>query len=135
MMEQAIGFAQNEHLALVEEIKRTIPIGNLAYCLLAGLNTKMFDLKRKYEHLEKLVKHDGIIWHGNLCLRKEPLVQFVQRHPGYQDWSSRKIVQELKRIDALVLQESGAATVHLSKDSPRVYRIRLDVLQQNAQRY
>lgn len=119
-------------MALVEKIKSTIPVGNLAYCIHQGYCNEEFNLCKK---TEKLSKHDGILWKDDLCLRLNALVQFVRRQPGYQDWSSKRIVQELKDIGVLVMQEESAATVHITKGTPRVYRIRLKALENAAERY
>ena len=131
-MRRAIQYAQEEHMALVKKIKSTIPVGNLAYCIHQGYCNEEFNLCKK---TEKLSKHDGILWKDDLCLRLNALVQFVRRQPGYQDWSSKRIVQELKDIGVLVMQEESAATVHITKGTPRVYRIRLKALENAAERY
>lgn len=131
-MKKAIAAAQEEHLEMIAAIKDTIPIGNLAFCILQGYQEDVFDLTDK---IKKLNKHSGIIWKGDLCLRREALIQFVRMQAGYHDWTSNQITRALKDINALVLQEEDSATVHLTKDSPRVYRIRLNVLKENAIQY
>ena len=131
-MDSALSDAIQEQQGMIERLKDQIPVGNIAFCIFEGYKHNAFNLTSK---MKKLSKHDGIIWKGDLCLRKEPLVSFVRQQPGYQSWSSNKIVRTLKDWNALVLQEDSAATVHLTKDSPRVYRIRLDVLEDAAQQY
>lgn len=134
MMNKALKEARKNHQAMIEQIKDTIPVGNLSYCILEGYRNDTFDLTKK---LERLKKHDGIIWKGDICLRPEVLIQFVRQQPGYHDWSPNRITRALKDINALVLQEENAATVRLSKekDVPRVYRIRKEVLKETAQKY
>ena len=84
---------------------------------------------------KKLYKHDGIVWNDDLCLRRDALISFVHQQSGYQDWSANKITRALKDLNALVLQEDGVSTVHLTADSPRVYRIRVSVLKDTAEEY
>ena len=54
---------------------------------------------------------------------------------GYACYNIFKIIQDLKDIGALVLQEEGTAQVRLKKGTPRVYRIRLDVLEDGAKEF
>lgn len=131
-MEDAVAEAQQYHLDMIEKIKEHFPIGNLSFCILEGYRNAAFDLTRK---IEKLEKHGGILWKGDLCLRRDELIQFIRQQPGYHDWTSNQITRSLKDICALVLQEDEASTVRLTKDSPRVYRIRLNVLKDTAQKY
>lgn len=131
-MDAALSMALDKHKALTKELKDKIPKGNIAACILCGYEQKAFNLAKKPE---KLVKHDGIIWEDDLCLRPEALIRFVRLQPGYHNWSRNHITQSLKDIGALVIQEENAATVHLDKDLPRVYRIRLDVLKDEAKYY
>ena len=84
---------------------------------------------------KKLAKYSGIIWQKDLCLKPDALVQYVRTQPGFHNWTRNRIIQELKDIGALVLQEENASTVHIDKDLPRVYRIRLDVLKDMAEYY
>ena len=120
---------QNE---ILDQLDRQRKKGNIAALLLEGLNQGVFDLCRK---VEKLERHEGMIWHGDLCLRREPLERFVRLQDGYGDYTISKIVRELKDIGALVLQEEGTAQVRLKKDTPRVYRIRLAVLEDAAKEF
>lgn len=115
--------------------KRSFSIGwiaseksNIASLLLRGYDLDTFDLCKK---VEKLDRHEGMIWRGGLCLRRDVLERFVRMHDGYACYTIRKIAQELKDIGALVLQEESAAQVHLKKATTRAYRIRLDVLEKN----
>ena len=117
---------------LLNQLERQRKKGNIAALLLAGYESDAFDLCKK---VEKLDRHEGIIWHGDLCLRREPLERFIRLQDGYACYTISKIVQELKDIGALVLQEEGTAQVRLKKGTPRVYRIRLDVLEDGAKEY
>lgn len=103
--------------------------GNLPYLIVEGFYNDGFDLAKKPD---KLPKHEGVIWKDDLCLRPEALERFVRMQDGYQNYTLSKISQELKDIGALVLQEAGTAQVKLRKDLPRVYRLRLDVLESEA---
>lgn len=117
---------------LLDKLDQQRKKGNIAALLLEGLEQDAFDLCKK---IEKLYRHDGIIWHGDLCLRREPLERFIRLQDGYGNYTISKIVQELKDIGALVLQEEGTAQVRLKKGTPRVYRIRLDVLKDAAEEF
>jgi len=119
---------------MIAQIKERFPVGNLPFCILKGYENGAFDLTKK---IEKLTKYGGIIWKGDLCLRREALVQFIHQQPGYHDWTSNRITRTLKGINALVLQEEEAATVRFTKDyaTPRVYRIRMKILEETAQKY
>lgn len=131
-MDVALDIALDAHMKMIKALREKVPRGNLAYIISEGHEEGGFKLAKK---LKNLNKHDGILWQGDLCLRPEALYRFVRMQPGYQNYSSRRIVQELKDIGALVLQEEGTATVHLEKSRPRVYRIRLDVLKKSAKNY
>lgn len=131
-MDGAIEDAKTAHKAMIEKINENRPVGNLAFCILEGYRNKAFDLTEK---IKKLDKHGGIIWKDDLCLKSDVLTQFVRKQPGYHDWTSNKITRALKDLNALVLQEDGGNTVHLGKNSPRVYRIRLNVLKAAAEKY
>ncbi len=117
---------------LLQQLDRQRKKGNIAALLLAGYESDAFDLCKK---VEKLDRHEGIIWHGDLCLRREPLERFIRIQDGYACYNISKIVYELTNIGALVLQEEGTAQVRLKKGTPRVYRIRLDVLEDEAQEF
>lgn len=131
-MNTALKKALREHQSMIEQIKESFPIGNLPFCLYEGYRNGAFTLAKK---TKKLRKCDGILWKGDLCLRPDALVQFVRLQPGYHGWNRNKITRTLKDFNALAIQEDEAATVHLTKDSPRVYRIRLDVIKRAAQKY
>lgn len=131
-MDKAVDMALSEHMKFKRDILEQFPVGNLAACLYEGYKSGSFDLTKK---IGKLQKHEGIMWGNDLCLRAEALIRFVRLQPGFHDWNRNKISRELKDIGALVLQEEGASTVHLDDDSPRVYRIRLDVLKDAAAYY
>lgn len=134
MMDMAFTKAMEQHQAMIRQIKETIPLGNISYCLLEGYRNGAFNLAKT---AKKLKKHDGIIWKDDLCLRKEPFIQFIRQQPGYHDWSSSQIKRFLKDINALVIQEENADTVRISTEPgvPRVYRIRTKILKETAQRY
>lgn len=134
VMRKALSVAWKEHQRMINQLKEGFPVGNLPFCLLEGYGNSAFDLAKK---IEKLNKHSGIIWKDDLCLRKEALIQFVRQQPGYHDWTANRITRTLKDIGALVLQEEDTATVKLTKDSnvPRVYRIRLNVLKDAAEKF
>lgn len=128
----AVDLSLNCQNEILDQLDRQRKKGNIAALLLEGLNQGVFDLCRK---VEKLERHEGMIWHGDLCLRREPLERFVRLQDGYGDYTISKIVRELKDIGALVLQEEGTAQVRLKKGTPRVYRIRLDVLKDAAEEF
>ena len=127
-MEYALWYQQG----MIESLLEDVPVGNLAFCLYDGFENEAFDLAKK---ISKLEKHEGILWKGDLCLRAEPLVKFVRTQRGFHNWSPNKITRALKDYGALVLQEENAATVHLVKNTPRVYRIRLNILKESAERF
>jgi len=106
--------------------------GNIEAIILQGYRKNAFNLTDK---VKKLDKHDGIEWKRDLCLRRDALERFVRLQDGYQDYGIHKIVSELKKSGALVINEEGTAQVKLKKDTPRVYRIRLDVLKDCAEEY
>lgn len=110
---------------LLDQLDRQRQKGNISALLLEGYNHNTFDLCK---NVKKLKSHEGIIWHGDLCLRREALERFVRLQDGYGNYTIAKIVQELKDIGALVIQEDGTAQVKLAKGAPRVYRIRSEVL-------
>lgn len=68
-------------------------------------------------------------------MRRDPLERYIRAQDGYGSYKISKIVQELKDIGALVLQEEGTAQVRLKKETPRVYRIRVDVLEDAAEEF
>lgn len=126
---EALELALDKHLILKQELLDQLPVGNLAAILYSGYKNNDFDLAKKPE---KLGKHEGTLWRRGLCLRPEALVRFVRFQPGFRQWTRNRISQELKDMGALVLQEENASTVHLADGLPRVYRIRLDVLRDEA---
>lgn len=92
-----------------------------------------FSLAKKLDDLDK---HDGIMWHDDLCLRRLPLLSFVRQQPSYQNYTVHRIVQELSDINALVVQGDDY-TVSLGKKkdkkkAPRVYRIRMNIVKETA---
>lgn len=131
-MDSALRDAQASHLKMIAHIKESFPIGNIAFHILDGLKSNVFDLTK---NVQKLVTHAGIMWKGDLCLRPESLVQFIRNQPGYHNCSRNKITRELKDLGALVIQEETTDTVHLKKGTPRVYRICIDALKNAAERY
>ena len=87
-----------------------------------GLDQNAFDLAQK---VEKLHKHEAIIWKEDLCIKKDPLERFVRHQPGYENWKFKQIIDELKMQGLLVIQEEDTYQVRIAKDAPRTYRIRL----------
>lgn len=128
----AVDASMEYQAKLLDKLDRLHKKGNIAALLLEGLERDAFDLCKK---VEKLDRHEGIVWKRDLCLRREPLERFIRLQDGYGSYKSSRIVQELKDIDALVLQEEGTAQVRLKKDTPRVYRIRIDVLEDAAEEF
>ena len=136
-MREAIYYSTGFHEKLRQELMDRIPVGNLPWCIMRGFENQYFDLAKD---IDSLSKHSGIMWHGDLCLRPEALTTFIRHQPGYQEISKRKIVSALKDINALVIQEEDTDTVHLAKAKkgysvPRVYRIRLNIIREHAQKY
>lgn len=133
-MDHALSKAIAEHQRMINQIKETVPQANLSFCILEGYKNHAFQLAEKKKGL---TEKDGILWQKDLCLRREALIRFIRTQPGYQNWSSNRITRALKDIGALALQEENAATVRLSKKGnvPRVYRIRLDILEKTAEKY
>jgi energy-coupling factor transporter ATP-binding protein EcfA2 len=120
---------------LLQNLRSTKKQCNLSAILCTG-KKEYFSLGKSLNDLEK---YDGIMWKGDLCLRRIPLVSFVQKQPGYQKYNIRQIVQELSRIDALVTQGDDY-TVSLGKKknqkkAPRLYRIRMKILKKTAHWY
>ena len=93
---------------------------------------KVFNLTK---NIKKLDKRDGIEWKNDLCLRPAALERAVRLQDGYQDYTLSKIARELKDMGALVIQEEGTLQVRLKKDTPRVYRIRFDALEEYEERF
>lgn len=131
--ETGIEKSQQYQKKLLDDLDRSKKKGNLAFVLLKCYeDPKVFNLTKK---IKKLDKHDGIKWRGHLCLRPAALERAVRLQDGYQDYTLLKIVRELKDMGALVIQEGATAQVRLQKDSPRVYRIRPDVLKKYKKRF
>ena len=64
---------------------------------------------------DKILEH--LVKKKDLCLKPDALVQYVRTQPGFHNWTRNRIIQELKDIGALVLQEENASTVHIDKHS------------------
>ena len=138
---------QNFNRALADSVEQTnaalarvrslTPEGNIAYVLLNAYLGDNFNLLKQGKKLTKLSKYDGIMLKGDLCLRKCALQQVVNQSPGYRGWGLNHIVAELISYGALRIQEEGTYQVKLSSDTevPRVYRIKIDALEQAAERY
>ena len=105
---------------------------NLPYLIFEGYYNEGFDVVKKPKNLWK---HEGIIWKDDLCLRPQALECYVRRQDGYQNYTLSKISQEPKDIGALVFQKEGTAQVKLRKDLPRVYRLRIDVLESEMEKF
>lgn len=126
--------------ALADEIKKIttdVPEGNLAYILQKGFADNKFHLLHGTRKIEKLIKRDGVVIHDDLCLRSAALETFVRSQDGYHNWNLGRIVNQLLDYGALCIQEEGTKQVKVSKEKnvPRVYRIRLKVLDEKAERY
>ena len=78
-MEMALSDAIQVHQNSIAHLKSQFPVGNIAFCILEGYRHGAFDLTSK---IKRLSKHDGIVWKGDLCLRKDPLISFVRQQPG-----------------------------------------------------
>ncbi len=117
---------------LLEQIERSKPKGNIAYLLYEAYAEGLFRMAKKAEKLE--VK-DGIIWQDNFCLRKAPLENYIRKQPGYHDFTITKITQYLKGIGALCTNESHSDQIHIIKDAPRVYRMKVKALKKNSKKY
>lgn len=121
----------------MDALKANVPDGNLAYILLNGYLNKEFSVLKNDKKLHKLSKRDGIIWKGDLCLRSLSLETFVRKQNGYHDWNLNRIVNTLLDYGAICIHEEHTKQVKLFKKKgiPRVYRIKLDILKDNAVRY
>lgn len=129
---QAINDSLGYQNELLKQLDRQMKKANLAAILLQAYEQDAFHLTSR---IEKLEKRDGIIWRNDLCLRREPLERLIRAQDGYGNHTISRIVQELKDIGALVIQESGTAQVYLKKNFPRVYRVRLNVLRHYAKEF
>lgn len=133
-----------KQLEIIAEIRSNIAEGNLAYIISEGIDQGAFDLCKKKK---ELFTHAGIIVKQkhdeptHVGLKEEALVSFVRNQNGYHDMTRSKIIQELKDIGALCLQETSCNTVHLDakepgkKRLPRVLLIRCKVLREQAKQY
>ncbi|MFQ9127027.1 MAG: hypothetical protein ACLR4Z_09870 [Butyricicoccaceae bacterium] len=127
-MRAGIGQSQQYQKKLLDDLDRSKKKGNLAFVLLECYgDPKVFNLTK---NIKKLDKRDGIEWKNDLCLRPAALERAVRLQDGYQNYTLSKIARELKDMGALVIQEEGTLQVRLKKDTPRVYRIRLDALEE-----
>lgn len=118
--------------SLLKKLDRCKKKGNIAAVILAGLEAGAFQMTK---NIDKLWKKDGIWWRGDAGLRKDALERFIRLQDGYGTYTISKIIQELKDIGALVIQEEGTAQVKIKKGTPRVYRLRLDVLRDEAEEF
>ena len=130
----------NTYLQEKKRILSTIPQGNLAWIIQKGLFIdKAFKLKkcRNYKKLEKLISRscDGIWWKGSLCLFPKALELYIQRQNGYADYSTKRIGKELALLDLLHLHNESTYTVKIHTDFPRVYRIKMDRLEEAAKEF
>lgn len=123
--------------AALARVRSLTPEGNIAYVLLNAYLGDNFNLLKEGKKLAKLSKYDGTTFKGDLCLRKCALQQVVNQSPGYRGWGLNHIVAELVSYGALRIQEEGTYQVKLSSDTevPRVYRIKIDVLEKFSERY
>ncbi len=131
--EAGVEKSQKYQKKLLDDLDRSKKKGNLAFVLLKCYeDPKVFNLTK---NIKKLDKHDGIEWRKNLCLRSAALERAVRLQDGYQDYTLSKIVHELRDMGALVIQEEATSQVRLKKGTPRVYRIRPDVLKKYKKRF
>lgn len=130
--QEALSAALSAQCELLDQIEQSKPKGNIAYLLYEAYSEGMFRMAKK---LEKLDVRDGIIWEDDFCLRKVPLLNYIRKQPGYHDYTINKITRELQDIGALITNESDTCQVHLAKDAPRVYRMIVKVLKENAKKY
>lgn len=131
--EAGIGQSQQYQKKLLKTLDRSKKKGNLAFVLLECYgDSEVFNLTK---NIKKLHKHDGIKRKNDLCLRSAALERAVRLQDGYQDYTLSKIVRELKDMGAFVIQEEGTLQVRLKKGTPRVYCIRLDVLEEYEERF
>ena len=138
---------QNFNRALADSVEQTnaalarvrslTPEGNIAYVLLNAYRKHQFNLMPEGKKIRKLLKYDGLLIKNKLCLRTCALQQLVNQSPGYRGWTLNRIVAELVSYGALCIQEQGTYQIKVSDDSDalRVYCIKLDVLEQAAERY
>lgn len=121
----------------IRRLKADVAEGNIAYILLCGYRNNCFKLLKNQSKLEKIYKKDGVIFEGDLCLRSASLESFVRRQNGYQKYNLGKIVNELLDYGALCIQEEGTKQVKLTKKKgvPRVYRIKISVLEEKSELY
>ena len=138
-----------KQLEVLNQIQSQTKEGNIAYLLKQAIDSKkVFNVCKKRDRND-LHTMDGIIWKKDsdknilqIGLRQTSIVQFIRHQNGYQTYTSRKILQELKDDGALVLQEDNSFTVHLGKRAengktnlPRVVLIKYDVLSDCAEKY
>lgn len=118
-------------------VRSLTPEGNIAYVLLNAYHKQQFNLMPEGKKIRKLLKYDGLLIKNKLCLRTCALQQLVNQSPGYRGWTLNRIVAELVSCGALCIQEQGTYQIKVSDDSDalRVYCIKLDVLEQAAERY
>ncbi|WP_143287725.1 hypothetical protein [Butyricicoccus pullicaecorum] len=138
---------QNFNRALADSVEQTnaalarvrslTPEGNIAYVLLNAYHRQQFNLMPEGKKIRKLLKYDGLLIKNKLCLRTCALQQVVNQSPGYRGWTLNRIVAELVSCGALCIQEQGTYQIKVSDDSDalRVYCIKIDVLEQAAERY
>ena len=123
--------------AALARVRSLTPEGNIAYVLLNAYHKQQFNLMPEGKKIRKLLKYDGLLIKNKLCLRTCALQQLVNQSPGYRGWTLNRIVAELASYGALCIQEQGTYQIKVSDDSDalRVYCIKIDVLEQAAERY
>lgn len=143
----ASGLMQNFQHALADSVEQTnaalarvrnlTPEGNIAYVLLNAYHKQQFNLMPEGKKIRKLLKYDGLLIKNKLCLRTYALQQVVNQSPGYRGWTLNRIVAELVSYGALCIQEQGTYQIKVSDDSDalRIYCIKIDILEQAAERY
>ncbi len=97
----------------LDELESRIKKENIASLLLKAIkNEDAFHMTKK---TKKLSEYAGIWWKGDLCLTRASLERFMRTQKEYQNYTISKVIQELKDIGALVVQEEGTAQVKIKK--------------------
>lgn len=146
---EAVRNSLAKQLEVLNQLQTKTKEGNIAYLLKQAIDSKrVFNVCKKKDRND-LHTMDGIIWKKDsnknileIGLRQTSIVQFIRHQNGYQDYTSRKILQQLRDDGALILQEDNSFTVHLGKRAengktnlPRVVLIKYDVLSDCAKKY
>lgn len=125
------------YLEYRQNIEAQTPKGNLAWIISQGLKRKDFHIKviKKRKDVTSALSHDGVIYKEFLYLFPNALKIFVQRQPGYQTYSLKKISTELAVDSILHVHQDCSNSVKLYKDAPRMYALDLQALNHKAKRF